>query len=102
MLRRLLMSDSLRPRGLYPTRLLCPWGFSRQEYGVDCHALLQGLKAIDLPNRLNAFGFLVNRQEGTRWDVEGYRRGSLEGYQEHPVSGQSPVKSFFFTESACT
>ena len=26
------VSDSLRPHGLYPTRLLCPWGFSRQEY----------------------------------------------------------------------
>ena len=24
--------DSLRPRGLYPARLLCPWGFCRQEY----------------------------------------------------------------------
>ena len=27
-----IVSDSLRPHGLYPTRLLCPWGFSRQEY----------------------------------------------------------------------
>ena len=26
------MPDSLRPSGLEPTRLLCPWGFSRQEY----------------------------------------------------------------------
>ena len=32
------MSDSLRPSGLQPTRLLCPWGFSRQEYwsGLPC------------------------------------------------------------------
>ena len=30
--------DSLRPHGLQPTRLLCPWGFSRQEYwsGLPC------------------------------------------------------------------
>ena len=27
-----VVSDSLRPHRLYPTRLLCPWGFSRQEY----------------------------------------------------------------------
>ena len=27
-----VMSDSLRPHGLQPTRLLCPWGFSRQKY----------------------------------------------------------------------
>ena len=32
------MSDSLQPHGLLPTRLLCPWGFSRQEYwsGLPC------------------------------------------------------------------
>ena len=31
-----VMSDSLRPHG--PARLLCPWGFSRQEYwdGLSC------------------------------------------------------------------
>jgi len=29
---------SLRPHGLYPTRLLCSWGSSRQEYwsGLPC------------------------------------------------------------------
>ena len=26
------MSDSLQPHGVQPTRLPCPWGFSRQEY----------------------------------------------------------------------
>ena len=31
------MSDSVQPYGLAP-RLLCPWGFSRQEYwsGLPC------------------------------------------------------------------
>ena len=33
-----VMSDSLRAHGLGPARLLCPWGFSRQEYwsGLPC------------------------------------------------------------------
>ena len=33
-----VMSDSLRPHGLQPARLLCPGGFSRQEYwsGLPC------------------------------------------------------------------
>ena len=37
-LSRSVMSDSLRPHGLQPTRLLCPWGFSRLEYqsGLPC------------------------------------------------------------------
>ena len=32
------VSSSLWPHGLQPTRLLCPWGFSRQEYwsGFPC------------------------------------------------------------------
>ena len=33
-----VVSDSLQPHGLQPTRLLCPWGFSRPEYwsGLSC------------------------------------------------------------------
>ena len=33
-----VMSYSLQPHGLQPTRLFCPWGFSRQEYwsGLPC------------------------------------------------------------------
>ena len=36
-------SDSLRPRGLQPTRLLCPWGSPGKNTGVGCHAFLQGI-----------------------------------------------------------
>ena len=37
-LSRSVVSNSLRPHGLQPARLLCPWGFSRQEYwsGLPC------------------------------------------------------------------
>ena len=33
-----VMFNSLQPHGLQPARLLCPWGFSRQEYwsGLAC------------------------------------------------------------------
>ena len=37
------MSDSLRPHGLEPTRLLCPWGSPSENTRVGCHALLQGI-----------------------------------------------------------
>ena len=39
MLSRSVMSNSLQPHGLQPTRLLCPWRFSGKNTGVDCHAL---------------------------------------------------------------
>ena len=36
-----VVPDSLRPRGLKPTRLLCPWDFPAKDIGVGCHFLLQ-------------------------------------------------------------
>ena len=41
-----VVSDSLGHHGLWPARLLCPWGFSRQEYwsGLPCPS------PGDLPN----------------------------------------------------
>ena len=37
------MSDSLRPHGLQPARLLCPWDSPGKNSGVECQALLQGI-----------------------------------------------------------
>ena len=37
------MSDSLRPRGLYPAKLLYPWDSPGKNTGVGCHSLLQGI-----------------------------------------------------------
>ena len=33
----------LRPHGLQPSRLLCPWNFPGKNTGVVCHFLLQGI-----------------------------------------------------------
>ena len=41
-----VVSDCLRPFGLYPARLLCPWGFSGKNTGMGCHFLPPG----DLPD----------------------------------------------------
>ena len=38
-----VMSNSLWPHGLEPTRLLCPWDSPGKKTGVGCHALLQGI-----------------------------------------------------------
>ena len=40
---RLVLSDSLRPHGLEPTRLLCPWNSPGKKSGVGYHSLLQGI-----------------------------------------------------------
>ena len=41
-------SDSSRPHGLQPTRLLCPWDFPGKSTGVGCHCLLR-IKISILP-----------------------------------------------------
>ena len=38
-----VLSDSLRPCGLQPTRLLCPWDSPGTNTGAGCHAFLQGI-----------------------------------------------------------
>ena len=43
MLSHSAMSNSLRPHGLQPARSLCPLKFSRQDSGVGCHFLFQGI-----------------------------------------------------------
>ena len=38
-----VMSNYLRPHGLYPARLLCPWDFPGKNTGVGCRFLLQDI-----------------------------------------------------------
>ena len=49
-----VMSDPLRPRGPYPARLLCPWGFPGQNTGIGCHFLLLGIFPAQGPNSWQA------------------------------------------------
>ena len=38
-----VLSDSMQPHGLWPTRLLCPWDSPGKNTGVGFHSLLQGI-----------------------------------------------------------
>ena len=39
-----VVSDSFRPHGLEPARLLCPWNSPGKSTGVGSHSLLQGIE----------------------------------------------------------
>ena len=52
------MSDSLRPCGLWPARLLCLWNAPGKNTGVGCHALLQGI----FPTQGSNLALLLCRQ----------------------------------------
>ena len=45
-----VMSDSLRPHGLQPARLLCPWDSPGKNTGVGSHSLLQWIFLIQGSN----------------------------------------------------
>ena len=42
-----VVSDSLWPHGLQPTRLLHPWNFPGKSTGVGCHFLLQEICGVE-------------------------------------------------------
>ena len=82
-----VVSDSLRPHGLQPTRLLHPWDFPGKSTGAGCHCLLRChmlavLKSVDFrPAELESSGNLrhyVNlsqthwiRNQGQKLEVKG-------------------------------
>ena len=47
------MSDSSRPHGLQPTRLLCPWDFPGKKTGVGCHCLLHKTLMKGIKDNIN-------------------------------------------------
>ena len=78
-----VMSDSLRPHGLKPTRLRCPWDFPGKGTRVRCHFLLQGI----FPTQGSNPGLLHCRQtlyplsrQGSHGVEEGSPKAKHEGF----------------------
>ena len=100
-----VMSDSLRPRGLQLTRVLCPRGFSRQEYGVGCHALLQGIFPTQGSNpglmHCRQILYLLSHQESPRileWVAYPFSSGSSRPRNQ---TGVSCIAGGFLQREAC-
>ena len=68
----LVVSSSLLPYGLQPTRPLCPWDSPGKSTGVGCHALLQGL----FPTRGSNVHLLCHRQILHRLSHQGSPSGN--------------------------
>ena len=48
-----VMSDSLRPHGLQPTKFFCPWNFPSKNTGMGCHFLPMGISPPKDQNRVS-------------------------------------------------
>ena len=88
-----VVSDSLRPCGLQPARLLCPWD-SGKNTGVGCHALLQGTFPTQGSNPgLPPCGRILYQlsHQGSPWILEWvayhFSRGSSQTRNRTWVSG---------------
>ena len=63
---RSVVSDSSRPHGLQPTRLLRPWDFPGKSTGVGCHCLLRDgpyLKIIKTVYVKHTANIILNKEK---------------------------------------
>ena len=97
MLSHEVLSDSLRPHGLQPARLLCPRHFPGKNTGVGCHFLLQGIfLAQGLTLRL-----LLGRKILFFFLAGGFFTTKLPGKPQHDAGTRLlDIKSFTTTARA--
>ena len=84
-----VVSDSLRPHGLRPSRFLCPWSFPGKNNGVGFCFLLQGIFPTQrlLYSSINFF----KKKLKSLWKIDLANRGSTgplpeEAEKEHGAS----------------
>ena len=82
-----VVSDFLRPSGLQPARLLCPWGSPGKNTGVGCHCLLQGI----FPTQGLNLGLLHCRQ--TLYPLS--HQGSHKSYLPNYVSDKGTLSEIY-------
>ena len=63
---RSVVSNSSRPHGLQPTRLLHPWDFPGKSTGVGCQEWNAKVGSQELPGVTGKFGLGVQNEAGQR------------------------------------
>ena len=87
----LVVSNSLGPHGLEPTRLLCPWDSPGKNIGVGCHFLLQGifLTQESNPGLLHCREILYHLSHWWLWSKKSSRAHVLCNKRSH--SSEKPA-----------
>ena len=82
-----VVPDSLRPHGLQPARLLCPWDSPGKNTGVRCHSLLQGISPSQGLNE--SLACLLHWQAGS---LPSTHQGSPHGHRKGQLSWEAGNK----------
>ena len=91
------MSDSLRPHGLQPTRLLRPWDFPGKDTGVVCHLLLQNRTWSYIYSIFTSICVWLHWSLHLEWSFipSPYIQNS---WISRPINATSSMKSFLFLQ----
>ena len=89
-----VVSDSLWPHGLWPTRLLRPWDSPGKNTGVSCHTLLQGIfltqeiesTSLESPALEDRFFITSTTWEASNRHVSSSKSWLCQAYTENLVS----------------
>ena len=101
-----VVSDSSRPHGPQPTRLLCPWNFPGKSTGVGCHRLV-GLYwwPFVTPCQLRPLSSRFQKVNFKNKWIKGRRRKVKESYLLSPyreLKYRAIVLDFLLCTSCCT
>ena len=91
-----VVSDSLRPHGLGPARLLCPWNPPGRNTGEGSHFLLQGIFLIQGLNRCPPAVEVQSLNQGRPWR-QNFKYLHMGPKHRLPFSLKSPRKATSFT-----
>ena len=80
------MSDSSRPHGLQPTKLLHPWDFPGKSPGVGCHCLLRVTGLDDINSRSDI-------AEEKMSELENTAQGTIQNKKIHKIYDGSILNS---------
>ena len=100
-----VISDSLRPHGLQPTRLLGPWDYSKKNTGVGTHSLLQGIFLTEGSNpsllHCRQILYCLNFQGSQAIIRLGKRMMLIESFYPHLDFPQVKHKEWVFYNAKC-
>ena len=92
---RSVVSDSSRPHGLQPTRLLHPWDFPGKSTGEGCHCLLRYCYLVNTENNAMRYVLLFTHIYEYNWDLKRLIcQSQMIGMAEHQNQAVSLLPTF--------